>query len=214
MARPSRQCRLQAGVFRGSGPLGRPGATRRAPAGNRWRCRLGTLTRRLLVELNNAEVGVRSSAASTGPSFRGRGAAEAPPSRRLCHAYCSHGAVVAPSVDEGKSEPGCRRGDDADALADCSRERPLARRRLAPRRRGVALGASRPAAGPAAGPRCWSATVATCASPTLVMGSAPKGARQPEAAGNAAVDKVGDRRDAVVRESQHEHSDGVRDRCL
>jgi hypothetical protein len=25
---------------------------------------------------------------------------------RLVHAYCSHGAVVAPSVDEGKSEPG------------------------------------------------------------------------------------------------------------
>jgi hypothetical protein len=64
---------------------------------------------------------------------------------RLVHAYCSHGAVVARSVDEGKSEPDCRRGDEADALADCSRERPLARRRLAPRRRGVALGASRSA---------------------------------------------------------------------
>ena len=40
--------------------------------GNRWRCRLGTLTRRLLVELKNVEVGVSSSAASTGASFRGR----------------------------------------------------------------------------------------------------------------------------------------------
>src|SRR6476661_7054223 len=49
---------------------------------------------------------------------------------------------------------------------------------------------------------------------SLVMGSATKGARQPEAAENAAVDKVGNRRDAVARESQHEHSDGVRDRCL
>jgi hypothetical protein len=27
---------------------------------------------------------------------------------RLVHAYCSHGAVVAPSVDEGKSEADCR----------------------------------------------------------------------------------------------------------
>jgi hypothetical protein len=26
-------------------------------------------------------------------------------------AYCIQGAVVAPSVDEGKSEPDCRRGD-------------------------------------------------------------------------------------------------------
>jgi transcriptional regulator with XRE-family HTH domain len=40
--------------------------------GNRWRCRLGTLTRRLLVELKNAEVDVSSSAASTGASFRER----------------------------------------------------------------------------------------------------------------------------------------------
>jgi len=37
---------------------------------------------------------------------------------------------------------GCR-GDEAEALADCSPERPLARRRLAPRRRGVALGRQR-----------------------------------------------------------------------
>jgi hypothetical protein len=44
----------------------------------------------------------------------------------LDHAYCSHGAVVAPSVDEGESEPDGRRGDEADALADCSRERRLA----------------------------------------------------------------------------------------
>lgn len=113
----------------------------------------------------------------------------------------------------------CRRrgrsGDEADALADCSRERPLARRRLAPRRRGVALGASRSAdSGHHSDLRCWSSTVATCASPTLVMRSATKGARQPKAAENAAVDKVGNRRDAVARESQHEHSDGVRDRCL
>lgn len=63
----------------------------------------------------------------------------------LLYAYCSHGAVVAPSVDEGKSEPDCRRGDEADAVADCSPERPLAPRQLAPRRRGVALGASRSA---------------------------------------------------------------------
>jgi hypothetical protein len=64
---------------------------------------------------------------------------------RLVHAYCGNGAVVAPSVGEGKSEPDCRRCDEAEALADCSRERPLARRRLAPRRRGVALSASRSA---------------------------------------------------------------------
>ena len=128
-------------------------------------------------------------------------------------------AATAPSWPlrsmRGTSEPDCRRGDEADALADCSPERPLARRRLAPRRRGVALGASRSAdSGHNSELRCWSATVATCASPTLVMGSATKGARQPEAGENAAVDKVGNRRDAVAGESQHEHSDGVRDRCL
>ena len=53
---------------------GRSGVPRARGAclqGNRWRCRLGTLTRRLLVELNNAEVDVSSSAASTGSSFRG-----------------------------------------------------------------------------------------------------------------------------------------------
>src|SRR5690348_17301627 len=55
----------------------------------------------------------------------------------------------------------------------------------------------------------WSAPVATCASPTLVVGSATKGARQPEAADNAAVDEVGNRRYAVARERQHKHSDGV-----
>src|SRR4029079_5578626 len=93
----------------------------------------------------------------------------------LVHAYCSHGAVVAPSVDEGKSEPDCRRGDEADALADCSRERPLARRRLARRRRGVALGASRSAGfGAQFGVALLERKVATCASPTLVMGSATK----------------------------------------
>ncbi len=41
-------------------------------SGTGRRFRLDTLTRRLLVELNNAEVGVSSSAASTGSSFRGK----------------------------------------------------------------------------------------------------------------------------------------------
>jgi hypothetical protein len=55
-------------------------------------------------------------------------------------AYCGHGAVVAPSVGEGKSEPDCRRGDDWERSAIDPLERPFARRgRLAPRRRGVAL---------------------------------------------------------------------------
>jgi len=47
---------------------------------------------------------------------------------------------------------------------DWSRERPLARRRLTPRRRGVALGASRSAdSGHTSELHRWSATVATCA---------------------------------------------------
>ena len=80
--------------------LGRPSRESRGLQGNRWRCRLGTLTRRLLVELNNAELGVSSSAASTGASFRGRAAAAAPPSWRLYHAYTGHGGAVTASLDE------------------------------------------------------------------------------------------------------------------
>ena len=41
---------------------------------------------------------------------------------------------------ERQSDRECPCGDEADALADCSPENLLARRRLAPRRRGVALG--------------------------------------------------------------------------
>ena len=45
----------------------------------------GTLTRRLLVELKNAEVGVSSSATSTGASFRGKPRLRSRSSRRPDH---------------------------------------------------------------------------------------------------------------------------------
>ena len=65
--------------------LGVPRARGACLQGNRWLWRLGTLTRRLLVELKNAEVGVSSSAASTGASFRGKPGLRADRSRPPDH---------------------------------------------------------------------------------------------------------------------------------
>src|ERR1700722_10939909 len=36
--------------------------------------------------------------------------------RCCCLTPIGHGALMSPSVDEGKSEPDCRRGDDPEAL--------------------------------------------------------------------------------------------------
>jgi Sigma-70, region 4 len=47
MARPGRQCRLEAGVYRGPGRSGVPRTRVVSLQGNCWRCRLGALTRRL-----------------------------------------------------------------------------------------------------------------------------------------------------------------------
>ena len=113
MARPGRQCRLstEAPDARASLALGA------CLQGNRWLCRLGTLTRRLLVELKNAEVGVSSSAASTGASFRGKPirsvAAARPPTARPVSQLANTGSepisATRPLVAQ-KRGPGRARG--------------------------------------------------------------------------------------------------------
>ena len=57
-----------------------------------------------------AAVGVSSSPANIGSSFRGGAGAPAPPSRRLCHACCSHPGVT--TALHGERRPHRRRARD------------------------------------------------------------------------------------------------------